>query len=135
MTIRFGALLFGLVSMGSFLIDLIKLVGYNPKGPCHSAVQSANAFLMAIFSLLQVGIIFMFPRLNFISFPLVNRKVFFIFFVFAVTPNTNFAKIVCSTIGQNRLMYFGDFQPFLRYRIIFKRNSFLKKRTLLMKDI
>ena len=54
-------------------------------------------------------------------------KSFLIILYFAVIPNTNFAKIVCSTIGRNRLMYFGDFQPFLRYRIIFKRNSFLKK--------
>jgi hypothetical protein len=41
--------------------------------PCHKLFKGINTFLMLVFVLLQVFVIFAYPRLNFLSYQLINR--------------------------------------------------------------
>ena len=68
--------MFGLVSIAYFLIYLVKHWKTNdPNAPpdCYRKFKATNYFLMAIFAGLQAVVVFTFPRLNLLSFRLVNR--------------------------------------------------------------
>ena len=76
LTVRYGALVFGLVSFAYFLMYLVKHWNTNdPNAPegCVRKFKGINYLMMTIFAALQALVVFTFPRLNLLSFRLINR--------------------------------------------------------------
>jgi len=57
------------------MLQLIEFYEMDPSAPhpCYEVTKGINAYLMIIFVLLQIFVIFAFPRLNMLSYQLVNR--------------------------------------------------------------
>ena len=75
LSVRLGALGFGSVALAYFLLHLVKFFEMDPKAPfpCYEKYKGVNYFLMSIFTVLQVIVIFTFPRLNLLSYQIINR--------------------------------------------------------------
>lgn len=75
LTIRIGAIIFGLATATCLFMQLIEFVemDHSASAACHDVTNGINAFLMMVFVLLQVFVIFAYPRLNFLSYQLANR--------------------------------------------------------------
>ena len=72
-SVRYGALLFGIGTFSYFLIELLVFFEHEMESPCRYSSVGANHFLIVIFVLLQTYIIFMYPRLNFQCHQYLNR--------------------------------------------------------------
>jgi hypothetical protein len=75
LTIRFGAIIFGLVTFAYILLQLIEFYEMDSSAPhpCYEVFIGVNGYLMLIFVFLQVFVIFAYPRLNLLSYQVVNR--------------------------------------------------------------
>ena len=74
-SVRYGALIFGIGTFSYFLIELLVFFEHEVESPCRYSSVGANHFLIVIFVLLQTYIIFMYPRLNFQCHQYLNRYI------------------------------------------------------------
>lgn len=72
-TVRFGAIIFGLGTFAYFFIELLDFVQHKHDSPCYFPTIGANVVLALIFVFLQTFVIFMYPRLNLHSHTFFNR--------------------------------------------------------------
>ena len=74
-SVRYGALIFGIGTFSYFLIELLVFFEHEVESPCRYSSVVANHFLIVIFVFLQTYIIFMYPRLNFQCHQYLNRYI------------------------------------------------------------
>jgi len=72
-TVRYGAIIFGLGAFCYFFIELLVFLEQKPESPCFHPLIGANTIMALLFVFLQTYIIFMYPRLNFQCHKFFNR--------------------------------------------------------------
>ena len=72
-TVRFGAIVFGLGTFAYFLIELLDFLQHKSHSPCYFVTIGVNTCLALLFVFLQTYVIFMYPRLNIMSHTFINR--------------------------------------------------------------
>ena len=72
-TVRFGAIVFGLGTFAYFFIEMLAFVEHQPQSPCFHPAIGANVVLALLFVFLQTYIIFMYPRINFLCHSFFNK--------------------------------------------------------------
>jgi hypothetical protein len=104
LTIRFGAIIFGLVAFIYILLQLIEFYEMDPKAPhpCYDVSKGVNSYLMLVFVVLQIFVIFCYPRLNLLSYQLINR---FIRFTGAQNIMISYGREKFYHIGSRGLYY------------------------------
>lgn len=65
LTVRFGAIVFGLGTFAHFIIELLVFLEHKLHSPCRYSTVGANTLLILLFITFQTSLIFMYPRLNF----------------------------------------------------------------------
>ena len=74
-TVRFGAIIFGMGTFAYFLIEFLDFLEHKSDSPCYFLVIGLNEALALIFVFLQTYLIFMYPRLNLLSHSFLNRYI------------------------------------------------------------
>ena len=72
-TVRYGAIIFGLGAFCYFFIELLVFLEHKPESPCFHPLIGANTIMALLFVFLQTYILFMYPRLNFQCHKFFNR--------------------------------------------------------------
>ena len=64
LTIRFGAIIFGIGTLIYMVLELISFLEIEAGTPCHFPILGANVVASMFMVILQTYLIFVFPRIN-----------------------------------------------------------------------
>lgn len=73
LTIRFGAIIFGLGTLIYMVLEFVSLLEIEAGSPCHYPILGANVVLSILMVILQTYLIFVLPRLNLHIWGLIDR--------------------------------------------------------------
>ena len=110
-TVRYGAIIFGLGAFCYFFIELLVFLEQKPESPCFHPLIGANTIMALLFVFLQTYIIFMYPRLNFQCHKFFNRWVQVLWFFHRIFPLSTFQNL-------SEFSHFPNFSKGLLFRII-----------------
>ena len=110
-TVRYGAIIFGLGAFCYFFIELLVFLEQKPESPCFHPLIGANTIMALLFVFLQTYIIFMYPRLNFQCHKFFNRWVQILWFFHRIFPPSTFQNL-------SEFSHFPNFSKGLLFRII-----------------
>lgn len=74
LTIRLGAVIFGLGTLTYFVLETIAFLEIRIDSPCHYPPLGANVILAMVMVILQTYLIFVYPRLNLRIMPFIDRS-------------------------------------------------------------